>query len=109
MVEQKPLSISWRKIEGNYWKPENPGEQIQGILLDKINRGDDLGMQYIIEIDCKPTVFYGSVQLDEKLQYIKSGQLIRITFDGKIKHPKDIKKTIKQFTVEVAEGFGIVN
>ena len=101
--------ISWKKIEGNFWKPIKEGEQIEGILLDKEDKGKDIGMMYTIETSLTPNKnlkqlsFYGSYILDERLRQVKVGDLIRITFDGKIKHPKDNKKSISQFTVEVAE------
>ena len=94
--------ITWKKIEGAYWKPDKEGDSIEGILLDKQEVTEDVGLMYTIENNLQPTTFYGSVQLDEKLRQVKVGTLIRITFNGKIKHPKDVKKTIKQFSVEVA-------
>lgn len=75
----------YKVSEGNYWKPKEKGEQLEGLL---INKEDHVGMNdswlYTIEEletnDVKQV--WGTTVLDMRMLPIKIGQQVRITYEG---------------------------
>lgn len=89
------------EVEPRIWKPENPGDSVQGVY---VSRKDDVGINkskmYILDTKEGLTKVWGSTVLDDRMDAVQAGQYVRITF----KELKENKRgqPIKIFKVEVA-------
>ena len=91
-------------IKEEIWKDYNPGDKIEGILVDIL---EDIGeynntLYKIRTIDAFIAV-WGSKDLDEKIekQKINIGMNLRITFNGFLKTSNGYD--MKDFTVEIID------
>lgn len=92
----------WKTIEPGVWKPQNPGDNIIGVLVNKEPKDENTGMsaKYYLENE-KGTFFaWGSAVLDDRMQYVKIGQKLRITYEGKTKNKRG--QGVNLFKVEIA-------
>ena len=65
---------------------EKSGDSIEGIYLKKkTNVGENKANLYIIEVKGKRVSVWGSTVLDDKMDEVKEGDLITITYLGKEK------------------------
>ena len=94
----------WKTIEPNVWRPKDKGDQIIGALVNKQPKDETTGLSARYQIENKEGMFliWGSAVLDDRMQYAKIGDKIRITFDGKTKNKRN--QDVNLFTVEVATG-----
>ena len=93
--------MTFKENEPGFWKPENEGDSIEGVLLKiEDNVGANKSMLYTIEKDGKPTSVWGSTVLDQRMVGIKVGELIRITYKG-LGEKVGGKNPAKIFKVEV--------
>lgn len=93
----------WKTIEPSVWKPEKERDNIIGILVNKELKDEQSGLsaKYYIENE-KGTFFaWGSTVLDDRMQYVKIGQKIRITYEGKTKNKRG--QDVNLFKVEVSD------
>jgi len=93
----------WKTIQPTVWKPANTGDHIIGILVNKEPKNENSGIsaKYYIENE-KGTFFaWGSTVLDDRMQYVKIGQKIRITYEGKTKNKRG--QDVNLFKVEVSD------
>jgi len=93
----------WKTIQPTVWKPADVGDNIIGMLVNKEPNDENSGIsaKYYIENE-KGTFFaWGSTVLDDRLQYVKVGQKIRITFEGKTKNKRG--QDVNLFKVEVSD------
>ena len=73
----------FEEIEVGIWKPETPGDLIQGILLNVQNNiGANNSNLYTLEVDMKPISVWGSAILDPKMTAAQIGDSIQIVYDG---------------------------
>lgn len=95
----------WRTIEPGVWRPEKPGDRIIGVLVNKEPKNDSSGIsaKYYIETDKGMFFIWGSTVLDDRMQYVKLNQRVRVTFDGKTKNKRG--QDVNLFTVEVADKY----
>lgn len=80
------------------WKPENKGDNIEGILVrKKENCGPNKSTLYILDVEVEDKKerksVWGSTVLDDRMDEVSIGDKIRITYQGK-------EKTYHKYTVE---------
>jgi hypothetical protein len=93
----------WQTIEPGVWRPENKGDQINGVLVSKEPKHEPNGLsaRYYIENQDGMFLVWGSAVIDDRMQYVKIGQKVRITFEGRTKNKKN--QQVNLFKVEVAK------
>jgi len=93
----------WKTIEPGVWRPEGEGDCIMGVLIGKEPKEENSGLsaRYYLENSNGMFFVWGSAVLDDRMQYVKIGQKIRITFEGKTKNKRN--QDVNLFKVEVAE------
>jgi len=97
------MGKKWKTIEPGVWKPEKEGDSIEGVLVNKVPRDDtkDVSAKFYIEKPNGMFLVWGSAILEDRMQYAKVGQEVRITFKGTDKNKKGQK--INLFQVDVAD------
>ena len=92
----------WKTIEPGVWKPEKEGDNIIGILVNKEPKDENTGMsaRYYIENENGTFFIWGSTVLDDRMQYVKTGQKIRVTYEGKTKNKRG--QDVNLFRVDVS-------
>jgi len=83
--------IEFEKITPEVYKFENVGDSITGVLLEKLeNIGANNSRMYALETKthgfCK---IWGSTILDDRMSYIKVGDIVRVTYKGQEKNSKN--------------------
>ena len=93
----------WKTIEPGVWKPEKEGDNIIGVLLNKEPKDEISGLSARYYIENQEGMFFvwGSTVLDDRMQYVKVGSKIRITFEGKTKNKRG--QAVNLFKVEVSD------
>lgn len=92
----------WIEVKtGEMFKFVKEGDQLIGILTG-IRAGQYNNKAYDLEYKEKLYTLFGNTVLDDKMQSVKVGDLIRITFLGE-KIGKESKKKYKDFKVEIAK------
>ena len=93
----------WKTIEPNVWRPKEKGDHIIGALVNKQPKDEITGLSARYQIENQEGMFliWGSAVLDDRMQYAKIGDKIRITFNGKTKNKRN--QDVNLFRVEVAE------
>ena len=94
----------WKSIEPGVWKPEKEGDNIIGVLVNKEPKDENGGLSARYYLENKEGTFFvwGSAVIDDRMQYVKVGQKIRITYGGKTKNKKN--QDMNLFEVQVSEG-----
>lgn len=93
--------IQLRTVEPQVWKYEKEGDQIAGILVRVKPGTDDKSSQYFIQVDQQEYLVWGSALLDDRMQAVKIGEFVMITYKGK----KPIPNTTKSLHIfEVMAG-----
>ncbi len=74
----------WKTVEPSVWKPQKNGDHIMGILVNKEPKDDTSGLsaRYYLENDQGMFFVWGCAVLDDRMQYVKVGYKIRITYEG---------------------------
>ena len=88
-------------IEPGVWKPEE-GDSITGVLVNKVPKEENMSARYVVENKNGLFTVWGSAVLDDRMQYVTIGQLVRITFEGKGKNAKG--QDLNKYKVQVAKG-----
>jgi hypothetical protein len=93
----------WKTIEPGVWKPEKENDQITGVLVSKEPKDEKTGLSARYYLDTKAGMFFvwGTAVLDDRMQYAKVGNKVRITFEGKTTNKRN--QSVNLFKVEVAE------
>jgi len=94
----------WKTIEPGVWKPEKIGEKIIGVLVNKEPKDENGGLSARYYLENKDGTFFvwGSAVIDDRMQYVKIGSKVKITFEGKAKNNRN--QDVNLFKVQVAEG-----
>ena len=95
--------VEWKTIEPGIWKPENKGDSIEGVLVHReaADKLKSMSARYRLDVGNNEFMLvWGSTVMDDKMQLVKEGQKVRITFDGKVKNLK--KQDVNIYKVEVA-------
>ena len=92
----------WKTIEPGVWKPEKAGDNIIGILVNREPKDDNTGYsaKYYLETKAGMSFLWGSAVLDDRMQYAKIGDKVRITFEGRTKNKRN--QDVNLFKVEVS-------
>ncbi|EFK09985.1 conserved hypothetical protein [delta proteobacterium NaphS2] len=111
-MEEKPLlkkqeveiMDEWKTIEPGVWKPEKENQQITGILVSKEPKNEKTGLSARYYLDTRDGMFFvwGTAVLDDRMQYAKIGDKVRITYGGKTTNK--LNQMVNLFKVEVAGG-----
>jgi hypothetical protein len=106
MREISPSSNSQR-IQSEPFEFETKGDSLEGVLVEKATlksraTGKDFRKYTIRTSDGAHSSTLGSYQLDQALNEVEEGTLVRITYGGKKK--LDGGKTVKLFKVEADDG-----
>ena len=93
----------WKTIEPGVWKPEKEGDQIMGVLASKEPKDENTGLSARYYLETKKGMFFvwGTAVIDDRMQYVKIGDKVRITFKGKTTNKRN--QTVNLFKVEVSE------
>ncbi|MFC1895645.1 hypothetical protein ACFL0Q_03140 [Thermodesulfobacteriota bacterium] len=93
----------WKTIEPGIWKPEQKGEDITGVLVSKAPKDENTGYsaRYYLDTTKGMYLVWGSAVIDDRMQYVKIGDKIRITFEGKTKNKRN--QDVNLFTIEVEQ------
>ena len=93
----------WKTIEPGVWKPEKEGDNIIGVLINKEPKDEQSGLsaRYYLENEEGTFFVWGCAVIDDRMQYAKIGQKVRITFEGKIKNKRN--QDVNLYKVEVSE------
>lgn len=97
------MGRKWKTIEPGVWKPQEEEDSIEGVLVNKVARDENNNLSAKYYIDNKEGMFlvWGSAILEDRMQYVKVGELVRITYHGQDTNKKGQK--INLYKVEVAE------
>ena len=93
----------WKNIEPGAWKPEKEDDSIEGVLVNKVpeDKATRLSARYYIETKTGMFFVWGCTVLDNRMQYVKVGQEVRITYKGQSKNQRN--QTLNLYEVAVAE------
>jgi len=93
----------WKTIEPGVWKPEKEGDNIIGVLINKEPKDEQSGLsaRYYLENQEGTFFVWGCAVIDDRMQYAKIGQKVRITFEGKIKNKRN--QDVNLYKVEVSD------
>ena len=93
----------WKTIEPGIWKPEQKGEEITGVLVSKAPKDENTGYsaKYYLDTTKGMYLVWGSAVIDDRMQYVKIGDMIRVTYEGKTKNKRN--QSVNLFTIEVAQ------
>ena len=93
----------WKNIEPGMWKPEKEGDNIIGILVNKEPKDEDAGISARYYLENQEGMFFvwGCAVLDDRMQYVKPGEKVRITYEGKTTNKRNQK--VNLYRVDVAE------
>ena len=92
----------WKTIEPGVWKPEKEGDNIIGVLINKEPKDEQSGLsaRYYLENQEGTFFVWGCAVIDDRMQYAKIGQKVRITFEGKTKNKRN--QDVNLYKVEVS-------
>jgi len=93
----------WKTIEPGVWKPEKEKDNIIGVLINKAPKDEQSGLsaRYYLENQEGTFFVWGCAVIDDRMQYAKIGQKVRITFEGKIKNKRN--QDVNLYKVEVSD------
>ena len=92
----------WKTIEPGVWKPEKEKDNIIGVLINKAPKDEQSGLsaRYYLENQEGTFFVWGCAVIDDRMQYAKIGQKVRITFEGKTKNKRN--QDVNLYKVEVS-------
>ena len=66
---------NWKPIEPKVWKPKETGESIIGVVVNKTPKDESTGLsaKYQLENEQGMFLIWGSVVLDDRMQYVAVG------------------------------------
>jgi len=93
----------WKTIEPGAWKPEREGDYIIGTLVNKEPKDEisKLSARYYLENKTGMFFVWGCAVLDDRMQYVKVGDKVRITYEGETTNKRNQK--VNLYKVDVAE------
>ena len=92
----------WKTIEPGVWKPEKKEDHIIGVLVNKEPKDEISGLSARYYLENVEGMFFvwGCAVLDDRMQYVKVGDKIRITFEGETTNKRNQK--VNLYRVDVA-------
>ena len=97
-------NVTWHEVEQpDTWKPEKEGDSISGVLLaKKSDVGENKSNLYTLDTKEGVKSVWGSAVLDNRMEQVKEGELIKIEFEGRQESSKG-KQPTKIFKVSRGE------
>lgn len=94
----------WKSVEPVVWKPEKEGDYIIGVLVNKEPKDETsrLSARYYLENMAGMFFVWGCAVLDGRMQYVKIGDKIKITYQGETTNKRNQK--VNLYKVDIAEG-----
>ena len=101
----------WKTIEPNVWKPEQKGDHIIGVLVNKEPKDENSGFsaRYYLENQEGTFFVWGCAVLDDRMQYAKVGEKIKITYEGGTTNKRNQKVNLYRVDVAVDESDDVVS
>ncbi len=99
------MDREFREIDPQVWKPVNSGDSTEGTYL-KTQREvgmNDSNLHCFRDDNGKEFTVWGSKILDDKLEYVKPGDFVKITYKGTETNKKGQPVKIIKVEVEVAK------
>lgn len=95
----------WKTIEPGVWKPEKKEDHIIGVLVNKEPKDEISGLsaRYYLENIEGMFFVWGCAVLDDRMQYVKVGDKIRITYEGATTNKRNQK--VNLYRVDIAEKY----
>jgi hypothetical protein len=90
-----------KDVEPNIWKPEEDGDNIQGILVNKEARSGELSARYFIDDNEGIKLVWGCKVLNSRMELVNIGDFVKITYKGLTETKKGRK--LHLYKVEAAE------
>jgi hypothetical protein len=95
----------WKSTEPEVWKPEDKGERIVGVLIEKKpNEASGISARYFLENEKGRFLVWGCAVIDDRMEYVNVGDKVRITYKGKTRNKRD--QEVNLFDVEIARNTG---
>ena len=96
--------VTWHEVEQpDTWKPTEKGDSIEGKLIAKKEKvGENNSNLYTLETKEGARSVWGSAVLDNRMEQVEEGDLIRIEFKGREESSKG-KQPTKIFKVSKGE------
>jgi hypothetical protein len=93
----------WKTIKPDVWKPEQKGDNIIGVVVNKEPKDEqaNISARYYLENENGMFFVWGCAVLDDRMQYVKVGDKIRISYEGETTNKRNQK--VNLYKVEVAE------
>ena len=89
----------WVSVEAEVWKPEQEGDSIQGVLINKQeNAGKYDGNAYYIENSEGTSLIFGTSVLDNRMKLVSIGDEVKIEYKGldETKNGDEVKMFVVQ-------------
>lgn len=103
--------MAFQNVEPEIWKHEREGDFVEGFYLAmQTDVGKHKSNAYKLEgRDGKKWLVFGNNVLDDKMQFAKFGDLIRIVFKGKGGEESGGKKQYNMYELQIDDGKGEKN
>lgn len=86
--------MEFEEINPNIWKPEAEEDSVEGVYISKEeNKGANNSNAYHLEKEGKQIMIWGTTIIDDRMQYAKIGEYVKIIYKGieKNKKGQDLK------------------
>lgn len=89
MEQEQKRIVEYEAIEPTVWKPEKEGDFIEGVLVEKREAvGTFESKAYMLENKEGQFLVWGTTVLDDRMNFIKIEEQIKIEFKGTQKNTK---------------------
>jgi hypothetical protein len=101
-TQEQDKDSRWETIEPGVWKPANEGDQIQGILVQKREKGGKYDSEsYVVENQDGMHLIFATTVLQQRMELVNVGDEVRITYKGVEQNTKG--QDVKIFKVQRAK------
>lgn len=102
------MEDEWISMDADVWKPEQAGDDIQGVLVRRKPNGGKYDCEvYTIENDKGQFVVFGTAVLEDRMKTVEINDEVKIVFRGVEKNSKEqdtkIYEVLKRKASVVAE------
>lgn len=95
----------WKSTEPEVWRPEEKGEQIIGVFVEKKPKEESgVSARYFVDNEKGRFLVWGCAVIDDRMQCVNVGDKVRITYLGKTRNKRD--QEVNLFEVEIARNTG---
>ena len=84
------MEEKWISTEPQIWKPEAEGDTLQGTLIQKREKGGRYEKEsFIVETEDVSYVVFGTTVLEDRMQSVEIGDLVKIIYKGTEKNKRN--------------------